>query len=199
MKLSTWIKENLALVFAFTLPVLVIIVVAVSAYVPALFLSTDYDFIYVTCDDSTTYRPAYNCQDYLQQRYSVVGGQLSISEVDLAVSEEYPAVSDIDQYYEARIFLHNTEKNESREITLAEALTQNINPLITSPDGVTVVGDYDRNHGGDFFFFGGGSSGFAYYLTKGNLKSKINYITNGGDYYRNDDIKFIGWVPAAGR
>jgi hypothetical protein len=64
---------------------------------------------------------------------------------------------------------------------------------------VTVVGDYDRNYSGDFFFFGGGSSGFAYYLTKGNLKSKINYISSGGNYYRNDNIKFIGWVPAEGR
>jgi hypothetical protein len=61
-----------------------------------------------------------------------------------------------------------------------------------------MMSDYDRSYGGDFFFFGGSSSGFGYYLTKGNLKRKINAITSGDNYY-NNDIKFIGWVPAQSR
>ncbi|MCA9361723.1 hypothetical protein KC845_04185, partial [Candidatus Kaiserbacteria bacterium] len=83
----------------------------------------------------------------------------------------------------------DTEKNVSREITLAEAEGLTLDPLITSPDGVSVSSDY--SYSGDFIFFGGGSS-YGYYLTKGSSKTKVNLIEN-GRYYR-DDVEFIGWV-----
>ena len=197
MKFLAWVKENLALVMAFVLPFVVIVVVAVSAYVPALFLTTDYDFIYVTCTSAEQYRASYECAEYLQQRYVITDGILAVQMVDFTQNPDYEPMRDTDESFDARIFLHDTKNNVSREITLEEATTQNIHALLTSPDGVTVSRDGDRNYNGDFFFFGSRSSGVEYYLTKGSLKRKINYINNGTDYYKYN-VRFIGWVPAMG-
>ena len=91
------------------------------------------------------------------------------------------------------VFLHDTKKNESREITLAEAQMLTLNNLLTSPDGVTVSSNYSYN-GGDFFPFSGGRSSYGYYLTQGKSKSKINLINSTDQYYYQNNFQFIGWV-----
>lgn len=169
-------------VLAFALPLGLILVVALSTYLPSLFISTSYNFVYTSCTDGENYY-SYNCDNYLQKRYSVVGNKLIAENVDSP-----------NENYTARIFLHDTEKNESREITFEEAQTLTLNSLLTSPDGVTVSSHYDRR-GGDFFFiFDGGSSSYGYYLTKGNSRSKINLINSTDQYYYRNNFQFIGWV-----
>ena len=93
------------------------------------------------------------------------------------------------------VFLHDTQKNESREITLAEAKTLNMDSLLTSPDGVTVSNGYNYSGGGDFFFlFGGGRSDYGYYLMKGNSKKKLNLINVSDRSYYQNNFQFLGWV-----
>jgi len=189
-----FLKKNFAILLAFILPIMLIAVVALSTYIPSLFLSTDYNFVYTACTEGNNYYYPYRCDNYLQRRYVVVDNKLVVNPVDMTQDLDKNGVPDFNEKYTDRIFLHDTKKNESREITLAEAQTLTLNNLVTSPDGVTVSGDYDRN-GGDFFFiFGGGSSSYGYYLTKGKSKTKINLINDTDQYYYRNNFGFVGWV-----
>ena len=187
--MKEFLKKNFTLLLAFSLPIVLIIVFALSTYLPSLFLKTSYNFVYTTCTDGNSYYP-YRCDDYLQKRYGVVNDRLSMYSVDMTQDANKDGIPDFTNYAD-RIFLHDTEKNESREITLAEAQTLKLSNLLTSPDGVTVSSSSSR--GGDFFLFGGGSSSYGYYLTQGKSKSKINLINN-NDYYYQNNFQFLGWV-----
>jgi len=189
-----FIKKNFIVLLAFLLPIGVILATALSIHLSSWFVSTDYNFIYASCGDSYDYHYSdrYNCDDYLKERFFVEDSKLVVFETAV-ISEILPGGNkeDLRKNYDARIFLHNTEKNESREITLEEAQLLTLNSLLTSPDGITASSYYDN--GGDFFPFFGGSSSYGYYLTRGKNKSKLNLINN-GRYYYEDNFKFIGWV-----
>ncbi|MDP1688718.1 MAG: hypothetical protein Q8L47_01130 [bacterium] len=192
--MKEFIKKNFAIILAFLLPVGLIATVALSIYLPSFYLSTNYNFVYTSCGDNTYRYNYYNCDNYLQKRYSVVDGRLVINVVDPTLDSNYNKIPDINENYTARIFLHDTVKNESREITLDEAQALSLSGLLTSPDGVTVSGNYSYNGGGDFFLFGGGHSSYGYYLTKGKSKNKINLINNTDQYYYQNNFEFVGWV-----
>lgn len=190
--MKKFIKENFIVVLAFMLPVVIIVVVALSTYLPAMFISTDYNFIYASCIDGKY--DFYECGNYLGKKYEVVDGQLVVNSTDeeQILDSNGNAKTETCDYCTARIFLHNTEKNEGREITLEEAKTLTLNGLLTSPDGVTVSSHYDR--GADFFPIFDGSSSYGYYLTKGKSKSKLSLINSDERYYYRDNFQFLGWV-----
>ncbi|MBU1177265.1 MAG: hypothetical protein ABIG88_02920 [Patescibacteria group bacterium] len=173
-----FIKKNFAILLAFALPIIFILAVVLITYLPSFSISTDYNFIYSSCINDARYY-SHNCSGYLQKLYSVVDNELIIK------------IPDVNEGYDARIFLHNTKNNESREITIEEAQTFKLNNLLTSPDGVTVSNYYNR--GSEFFLFGAGSS-YGYYLTKGKSKSRLNFINQDDRYYYQDNFKFIGWI-----
>ncbi len=191
--MKEYLKKNFAILLAFILPIVLIAVVALSTYLPSLFLSTNYNFIYTSCTDGRYYY-SYPCNNYLQKRYLVVGDKLVVNPVDTTVDSDKNGVPDFNEKYTDRIFLHDTKKNESREITLAEAQNLTLNSLLTSPDSVTVSSYSDRG-GGDFFFiFGGNRSSYGYYLTKGKSRGKINLINSTDQYYYQNNFQFVGWV-----
>jgi len=190
--MKEFLRKNFAILLAFMLPIALIAIVALSAYLPSLFFSTGYNFVYSSCTDGANYY-SYRCNNYLQKnRYSVVNNKLTANYIDPALDSDKDGVSDINENYTARIFLHDTRKNESREITLEEARTMTLNGLLTSPDGVTVSSNYDRG-AGFFLLFDQGSS-YDYYLTKGKSKSKLNLVNSDDRYYYRDNFQFIGWV-----
>lgn len=186
-----FIKKNFAILLAFVLPVAIIVTVALSTYLPSRFLSTHYNFIYSACTDGVNYY-SYNCDHYLQQHYQVQDGKLVINPVDPKQDLNNNGILDINEKYYGRLFLHDTQKNESREITPDEARALVLSGLLTSPDGVTVSGNYTG--GADFFPFGGSSSTYGYYLTRGKAKSKLNLIQNSDRYYYGNNLQFVGWV-----
>jgi hypothetical protein len=189
-----FLQKNFAILLAFILPIILISVVALSAYLPSLFLSTNYNFIYVSCTDGNNYNYLYNCDNYLKKRYSVINNKIAVYAVDSNLDVNNNVISDTDENYVTRIFLHDTAKNESKEISFEEAQNLTLNSLLTSPDDVTVSGSYDRS-GGDFFFIFGRSSGsYDYYLTKGNSKKKLNLINDTRMYYYQKNFQFLGWV-----
>ena len=124
-----------------------------------------------------------------------MNNKIALNYINPAQDSDKDGVPDINENYTARIFLHNTKKNESREITLEEAQTLTLNGLLTSPDGVTVSSNYDR--GADFFFLFDGGSSYGYYLTKGKSRRRINLINRNERYYYRDNFQFIGWVLPA--
>ena len=189
--MADFLKKNFAIVLAFALPIVLIAIVALSTYVPSLFITTDYNFVYTSCADSAGYYP-YNCDTYLRTRYSVINEKITVNPIDPTQDLDKNKVLDINENYNTRIFLHDTKKNEGREITLEEAQALSLNGLLTSPDGVTVSSNYDRD--ADFFFIFDGGSSYGYYLTKGNSRSKLNLINSDDRYYYRDNFQFIGWV-----
>lgn len=104
-----FIKKNFVLVLAFTLPILLIVVVALSVYLPSLFISTKYNFIYASCSDESRY--SYDCDSYLQKHYQVVGNKLVVTAVDPSTVFGKNNIAPIpEKKYTDRIFLHDTEK-----------------------------------------------------------------------------------------
>jgi hypothetical protein len=192
--MKEFIKKNFTIVLAFLLPILLIIIVALITYLPSLSIKTNYNFIYTSCTDGQNYYP-YNCNNYMQKRYSVADDKLVVMDVDLTVDSDRNGVPDYKEKYSDRIFLHDTLKNESREISLKEAQTMTLNDLLTSPDGITVSSSYDRRRMGmEIFPFDSGYSSYGYYLAKGKSKTKLNLINNTDQYYYQNNFKFIGWV-----
>jgi len=189
--MKEFIKKNFALLLAFTLPIALIAIVALSTYLPSAFLSTNYNFLYSSCTDGANYYYR-QCDNYLQKRHSVVNDKLVINEIDPTQDSDNDGIPDINENYTARVFLHDTEKNESREITIEEARALTLNGLLTSPDGVTVSSNYDR--GTNFFLIFDGGSSYGYYLTKGRSRSKLSLINRDDRYYYRDNFQFIGWV-----
>lgn len=195
--MKEFIKKNFAVLLAFLLPILLIVIVALSTYLPSLFISTNYNFIYTSCTDGKNYYYPYYCDNYLQKRYSIKEGKLIINPVDLTIDSNKDGRPDFTEKNAeaARIFLHDTKKNESREISLEEAKVLTLNSLLTSPDGVTVSSNSSYGGGGDFLFlFGGGRSSYGYYLMKGKGKSKLNLINDSDQYYYQNNFQFLGWV-----
>ncbi|MCA9355747.1 hypothetical protein KC865_04375 [Candidatus Kaiserbacteria bacterium] len=189
--MKKFLKENVVIIIAFSLPVLFIVVIALSSLLPSLFISTNYNFVYSSCTDGYGYY-SYRCENYLQKRHSVVNGRLVLNDIDPTLDSDNDDIPDVKEGYTVRLFLHDTKLNESREITLEEAQSLNLNELITSPDGVSVSSHYSR--GGDFFILFDGGSSYGLYLVKGNAKRKLNLINDRERYYYNDDFQFIGWV-----
>jgi hypothetical protein len=185
-----FIKQNIVILIAFSLPILLIIGVALSVYIPSLFLSTKYNFVYIICTESN-YRYI-TCNNYIQKRYSVVNNRIVINNIDPTLDSDNDKIPDINENYTTRIILHDTEKNESREITFEEAQTLTLDDFEISPDGVTVEDEYSS--GTDLFIFGGSSSTYGYYLTKGKTKKKLNLIYDYDQYYYRYHFQFIGWV-----
>lgn len=186
--MKEFLKKNFTLLLAFALPILLIIVVVITTYLPSLFIKTNYDFVYLTCSENGNYY-MYNCGSYLQKKYSVVNDAIVVNKIDTTqeANKDFK-----DGVYSERIFLHDTETNESREISLKDAQALKLSNLLTSPDGITVSSDYDRV-GGDFFLFGGYSS-YGHYLTKGKSKLRINLINDSTQNYYNNNFQFLGWV-----
>jgi len=177
--------KNIAIILAFLLPIILILIVVLSVYLPSAFLSTKYNFIYASCN--TNY--SYDCSSRILNHYKVVEGKLVLEPFAEKTDSNSNGLLDEKEIANARFFLHDTQKNESREISLQEVKSMTLNGLITSPDNVSVSSGYER--GVDFMLISGRST-YENYLVKGNSKTKLNLIKNSEYYYNN--IHFIGWV-----
>lgn len=192
--MKQFIKNNLAIFVAFLLPFLLILFVVVSIYLPKAKVKTAYDFVYTTCgEDSYYYSYPYNCNDYSAMRYVIEGNKLVEKEVTIPINtDSYYKNTPTD--YKVRIFVHDTSKNESREVTLDEAKSFTfVNSLLTSPDGVNISNNYSG--GSDYFlFFGGSSYDYGYYLTKSKSKTKLNLINSNDRYSYQNNMHVLGWL-----
>lgn len=172
-----FIKKNITLVLGISIPILMILLVAGSIYLPGLFIHPKYSFLYVSGDDYY-----YNNG----QRYFVENSRLKKNEITQPEdTNNYPPRG------EAKLFIHDVAKNESKEIFFEEAQKLNLDTNNTSPDGFEVV--YGGGEGGIFpFFYSGGTDYNARYLKGHNVSKKINVQLSGSYYYNN--FRFLGWL-----
>lgn len=169
------IKKNWSLWLAVALPVLMIVFVAASIYVPRLWApKPQYSFVYVSHDTTTNYTvPQYNVH--------VVNGKITKEVV--ALDETIPATVK-QQYIEPRLYRYDAKTGESDDITFEEAKTLKLDDHKQSPDDFSVK--QTNGYGGPF---DRGSSP-ALYLVGHSVSQKLDLrgVTNPYDF------SFVGWV-----
>jgi len=170
------IKKNISLIVGISIPILMIIFVAASIYLPGIFVKPQYNFLYVSGPDAYSYRN-------LIDGYSVQDSKLIKNNV-LQVGTDNPIPS------ATYLYVYDVVKNKATEISLADAQKLTLDSSITSPDGFEVV--YGTK-GGDFLLFDGGRTDYnTRYLQGHNVSKKLNLKLNGDLYYRN--FRFLGWI-----
>ena len=170
--------KHLPIVIGTLLPVLVILVVSISIFLPTFVLKPQYDFIYTLYDSYPSYGKNY------QNSYRVEDGKIALAPVifreDIVANEVSPA-----------LFLYDVERDSTRQITFEEAQEYNLDPGSTSPDGFIVV--HDRGHNGIFELFGSRKDDRDYSIAKGDKKKKLKGLTT-DVYYPSSKFRFIGWI-----
>ena len=167
-------KKNISLIVGITIPIFMIVLIAVSIYLPPLFApAPKFNFLYVTED-------SYG-QDH---HYGVENGKL------VKYEAKYP------NNYTPRgekLFMHDVSRNSDQEISFEEAQRLKLDANVKSPDGYEVV--YGSSEYGFFpFFFSGGYDYNAMYLKGHNVSKKLELqLSNDGRYYSHDR-RFLGWI-----
>ena len=168
-------KRNVSLIIGLSIPVLMIVFVAASIYLPSLFIKLpNSNFVFSIGDDY-----------YSRNQYMVVNGRLTAREQPPAEINNRNYASDPSLYY------YDVKKNSAREITLAEAQSLSLDNHPVSEEGFEIVSG--SGGGGDYFFFFsyGSSSGCNQYLKKGSFSRELHLAT---DNYYCYTFKFLGWV-----
>ncbi len=162
-------KKNVPLVIALSIPVLMILLIAVSIYLPVLFVKPGIDFIYSHGGDYCS-----------RDKYSVRDEKI----VENAVKENSKNHG-CGYQGEVKLYYYDVQRDTAREITFEEAKNYQLDNHSKSLDGFEVV---PGNQSFDILFFSG-SSYYDKYLKKGAFSRKLNI---GKAYYYS--FKFIGWI-----
>lgn len=173
-------KSNVALILGIAIPLVVIILVAIFAYIPRTSIDPKYDFLYYFRD----YTKQYCVSDGF---YTVAKGKIKISDVVVPKGSECRYDLETDP---PKIYRYDAEKGGHYQISFEDAQKLTLDNNVISPDGLSVRrGDY--YNAGIFEIFGGTNRNY----------NQINLVNNSGDttpieigtsnYY---DFVFIGWV-----
>lgn len=168
------IKKNLSLILGISIPILMILFVAGSIYLPGIFIQPHFNFLYVNRDDY-----------YYGQQYAVQNGRLVKNEIKQPENGNYNPPRG-----EPKLFIHDVVKNESKEVSFEEAQKLDLDSNIKSPDGFEVV--YGSRGGAIFpFFFYPGTDYNSRYLKGRNVSKKLNIQLSESYYY---NFRFLGWI-----
>lgn len=162
-------KSQTPLILAFALPLVMIAVVALSIYIPRLFIHPHYDFIFSI---GPYYENSYT--------YSVVGNHLSRSEYRIN-AQPNP---------QGHLYRYSAATSSSSEISFGEAQTYLLSDALLSPDGFEVTTGSSESFGLFPLFVSSGRDYNARYLKKGSIVTKINLP----EYSYNNQFQFIGWI-----
>jgi len=148
-------KEKLPFIVGIGLPLLLILYVAITAYLPSLFVKPKYNFIY--SNDS-----------YYGYSINVLDGRINIE----------PSRYDNRTFRQPTLFLYDVIDDKSTQISLAQAQSYTLDPSNKSPDGFT-VGRRDSDSSSYFPFFVFGNYDTGNYLMGKGLNRRITE----GNYY----------------
>jgi hypothetical protein len=174
-------KENLPIIVGVALPIIILVGALLVVFVPRLFVSPEYDFVY-TIYDSRSYN-----RDYDYFTLEVVDGKIKqIPNLPDGITGQQEIQT---TFKTPDIFIYDVKNDASREISIDEAQDLALVKGPSSPDGYTV--NFQRTHSGIFELFGSRSSS-GYYIGKGNNKRVLPGLVTTGYYYNN--FQLIGWV-----
>jgi hypothetical protein len=159
-------KRDPVLIIGILIPVVMVILVSLSIYLPRLFAKPEFSFIYTT---GSSYDAKYS--------YTIESGKLVRTEL-----ENRYGTRDV----ENNIYMYDAKGKEVKQISFEDAQKLTLDSSSKSPDGFEVV----RGNGGGgvfpFFFFD--SSGNQYVLRGKGATINLNLPI---DYY---DLNFLGWI-----
>ncbi len=181
------IKKNFPLIFGISIPIVMVLFVAASIYLPTLFAKPHSNFLYASGIDYPSAYPG----DYVnpQYQYSVQNGMLQKDPIKQVQSGKYqfpPLVQAA-----PKLYIYDVSKNENTEISFGDAQKLILDPNSKSPDGFEIVAK--NNNDGFFPFFWGGNSYYNARFLKGHGFSKkldLRLETVPYPYAFN----FLGWI-----
>ncbi len=170
-------KQNITLIIGLSIPVAMILFVAIAINAPHWFSTTEppqYDFLYTSGQHNS----------YVS--YQVNNGRLQRK--DLIIPEGGSKPTEVQQ----RFFIHTVATNTSKEISEDEALNLQLDGSLRSGDGYKLK----SGRRGGWFLFGYGRDYNTRYLVKDNYSLKLELETHDSNqrYYWN--IQFLGWINA---
>ena len=166
-------KKNLPLILGFSIPIVMILFVAASIYIPGIFSNPKYNFLYSSGQDY-----------YSRNIYQVRNGKL------IQVPQPTPSYRNYTQYQDPPLYIHNVKTNESTYISFTEALSLHVDTNSESPDGYKI--EDGQSSSGFFPFFWYDRNYYSKYIVGHNVSRKMNIIKSGANYY--DSIQFLGWI-----
>ncbi len=164
-------KRNRALWLAVAIPVGMIVAVALSIYVPRLFVHPATDFVYVVGD---THQFGVDGSDY-----RVVDGRLT----EAPLSPDGPSTR-------GRLYRYDVRANRVQALTLDQARLLTLDPNLASPDGFRV--SYADGSGNGLFPFGDGNDRPAVYLDGRSVRLRLDIAVSRS--YEPDGFRFLAWV-----
>lgn len=175
------IKKNISLIVGVSIPILMILFVAGSIYLPGFFVKPPrFNFLYASGDE----------YPYGAHQYVVQGGTVIKNENNKPQNQnQYPR--EVPQAPSEKLLIHDVIKNESKEVSFEEAQSLSLDSNAVSPDGFEVV--YGSNGGGMLPFFYSGSDYNSRYLKGHGVSRKLNTVMAGGSRYYNN-FNFLGWI-----
>ncbi len=179
MKNQSTKKQNIALIIGLSIPVAMILFVAIAINAPHWFSTVEppqYNFLY-TSGRSNPYAS-----------YLVKDGRLQRHDVKQSETATKPAE------YQQRFFVHAVSANISHEISEDEALELQLDGGVRSPDGFRL----ESGNRGGWFLFGYGRDYRSRYLVKENYSQKLELESQDGNYRYYWNIQFLGWIDPNG-
>lgn len=151
------IKKNISLIIGISLPVLLILIIAASIYIPTIFMKPKFSFLYVTGSTYSTYGKFYVVDGILQEK---------------TPEDDQEKI----RFEKIELFKYDVGSKESYEITFQDAARLSLKASNNSPDDFTIE---RRRAGNSFFSYSG--SGYDLYLRKGSFSKRLKVK---GDSYK---------------
>lgn len=162
------------LIIGLLVPVLMVVFIAASVFVPRLFAPPPgYDFIYSVSDG---WRPD---TDYVLHE-----GRIQAMDMREPESKE--------RYSSVRLYRHYVKGNKSVEIFLDEARKLALSDAPQSPDGFEIA---SGTQGSSFLFYSSSYSDYSTIYLKGHgVAQRLNIVKGARPYYSYSDFHFVGWI-----
>lgn len=196
--------NKIKIVIAIGLPLLVILVVFVVAFLPRLFFTPKYDFIYAISDNNSS---AYSYYYFNEGKmYNVVDGK--IERITPVIRPEYVNNGKEDSIKrlpvnltnipepKQNLYIYRSKTDSFEPITYDQARKLTLTGNSSAPDGTVLVRPdyYSRGIVGEII--GGSRDRRSFYLKNGTWVKDVT-LSNADDnyyYYGNNDFYFLGWV-----
>jgi hypothetical protein len=178
------LRKNASLILGISIPILMIILIIASIYIPGYFIKPKFNFLYVSGESGMYYHG--------QPLYIVENGKLLQNEITPPERKDYYYENNYydPPKYSGKFYIYNVTKNEAKEISFEMAQSLKIDSNKQSPDGFEVVYG-NRSDGFLPFLYGSGSDYKTRYLKGHGVSNKLNLQLNSKytSYY-----DFIGWI-----
>jgi hypothetical protein len=176
---------NISLIVGLTIPILMVIGIALAIMIPAQSIHPQTDFIYVLGQ----YPSGLSIDQGKQIQYTYIIKDNKIAEKTLTVSQKQDAVPYPYSDQAPIFYIHHTNDNTNKELSFEELSKLKLSDETTSPDGFTM--SYGTSSGGMFpFFFEGQNDPATAYLAKGTGSKKVTIVSK----ENRSQFSFVAWV-----